>query len=64
MLYDEQHVFVNGESFRASGRDARLMRSLADTRQLSAVDRAKLSPAARQLVNEWLEEGWLWPSSI
>ena len=64
MLYDEQHVFVNGESFRAAGRDARLMRSLADTRQLCAVDRAKLSPAARQLVNEWLEEGWLWPSSI
>jgi hypothetical protein len=40
------------------------MRSLADTRQLCAVDRAKLSPAAGQLVNEWLEEGWLWPSSI
>ena len=39
------------------------MRSLADTRQLSAVERAKLSPAAGQLVNEWLEEGWLWPTS-
>ena len=35
MLYDARHVFINGESFRAGGRDARLMRQLADRRRLA-----------------------------
>jgi hypothetical protein len=26
MMYDERHVFINGESLRAGGADARLMR--------------------------------------
>jgi 50S ribosomal protein L16 3-hydroxylase len=26
MMFDEQHIFINGESYRASGRDAQLMR--------------------------------------
>src|SRR6186713_838498 len=30
MMYDDRHVFINGDSFRAAGRDARLMRLLAD----------------------------------
>ena len=30
MAYDERQVFINGESFRAAGRDATLMRRLAD----------------------------------
>ncbi|MDB5752933.1 MAG: hypothetical protein JWP65_3354, partial [Ramlibacter sp.] len=30
MLHDSRHVFVNGESWRAGGRDATLMRRLAD----------------------------------
>ena len=36
MLYDERHVFINGESFRAAGRDATLARRLADRRRLDA----------------------------
>src|SRR5262249_34825668 len=36
MLYDERHVFINGESFRAGGRDATLLRRLADARGLDA----------------------------
>ena len=38
MMYDRQHVFINGESYRASGRDAALMRRLADSRELNAHD--------------------------
>ncbi len=30
MLYDARHVYLNGEAFAAGGRDARLMRQLAD----------------------------------
>ncbi|CAN6484224.1 unnamed protein product [Victoria cruziana] len=43
MMYDAAHVFINGESFRASGRDARLMRAFADARRLSAAEVAKLT---------------------
>jgi 50S ribosomal protein L16 3-hydroxylase len=59
MLYDDRHVFINGESFRASGKDAKLMRRLADTRQLASKDVDSLSPEARSLLNDWLQAGWL-----
>ncbi len=59
MLYDERHVFINGESFRAGGRDARLMRRLADERRLPGRDCEQLSAAARDLLDEWHQHGWL-----
>lgn len=63
MLVDTWHVFFNGEAYRAAGRDARLMRELADQRALSASSVAKLSPDARHLLDDWLEWGWLWPAN-
>ena len=59
MLWDDWHVFINGESFRAGGRDARLMRRLADARCLAARDLARLGPQARALLEEWAAAGWL-----
>ncbi len=59
MLYDAQHVFINGEAFRAGGRDACLMQQLADQRRLGASDLARLSAPARALVAQWLDAGWL-----
>ncbi|MBX3606850.1 MAG: cupin domain-containing protein [Piscinibacter sp.] len=59
MLYDERHVFVNGESFRAAGRDAALMRTLADRRALDAGALRQLSRGARALVDDWAAAGWL-----
>ena len=61
MLYDDRHVYINGESFRIGGRDARLMRQLADTRALPPSACAVLSPAARHVVQAWLDDGWLQP---
>ncbi len=61
MLYDGHHVFINGESYRAAGRDARLMRRLADRRHLSAAELAGASPAARDLLDAWCEDGWIRP---
>jgi len=58
MLYDEDHVFLNGESFRAGGRDATLMRRLADARRLDGAACRRLSPEARTLVERWIEAGW------
>jgi 50S ribosomal protein L16 3-hydroxylase len=59
MMYDAAHVFINGESFRAGGRDATLMRRLADDRQLGAREVARLGSNARALLGTWVEAGWV-----
>lgn len=59
MLYDDEHVFINGESFRAGGQDAMLMRQLADQRSLAASQWVRVSDEAKQLLAEWAEAGWL-----
>ena len=59
MAYDTRHLFINGESFVASGRDARLLRGLADTRRLTQAQRAGLSAGAAELLGEWIQAGWL-----
>ncbi|MBU1361571.1 MAG: cupin domain-containing protein [Gammaproteobacteria bacterium] len=59
MLYDARHIYINGESFRASGRDARLMRRLADERTLAGRDLEGASEDALALLSDWCEAGWL-----
>ena len=59
MMYGEHHVFINGESYRAKGADAKLMHILADDRGLSGSQLRKASPAAIELMTEWHGEGWL-----
>jgi 50S ribosomal protein L16 3-hydroxylase len=59
MMYDRAHVFINGESYRASGRDAALMRRLADGGALAAKDVARASDDARQLLASWQQAGWV-----
>ncbi len=58
MMYDERHVFINGESFNAAGRDARLMRDLADARRLTAAQCRRLSADAQAVVADWVAQGW------
>ena len=58
MLYDDAFVYLNGESFRAGGRDATLMRSFADGRRLAAATIGRLSAEARALLERWVEDGW------
>jgi 50S ribosomal protein L16 3-hydroxylase len=58
MLYDEDHVFVNGESYRAGGTDAKLMHRLADERCLAAADVRRLGRDAREVLARWAEAGW------
>ncbi|NBW79302.1 MAG: cupin domain-containing protein [Betaproteobacteria bacterium] len=59
MLYDDHHVFINGESFRTSGRDAVWVKHLADTRRLSTLQFLKLSPQAKGLLLNWMYAGWI-----
>jgi 50S ribosomal protein L16 3-hydroxylase len=58
MLYDEDHVFINGASFRTAGSDAKLMRRLADERRLVGAEVRRLGAEARELLARWAEAGW------
>jgi 50S ribosomal protein L16 3-hydroxylase len=58
MLYDEQHIFINGESFIASGLDAQLMQAMANARCLTAADVMRLSAPAQEILRQWCEDGW------
>jgi 50S ribosomal protein L16 3-hydroxylase len=59
MMYDERHIFINGESFRVAGKDARLLRELADERIVSALSWRSLGPDAKAALLEWACAGWL-----
>jgi 50S ribosomal protein L16 3-hydroxylase len=59
MMYDDRHVFLNGESFRASGPDARWMRQLADQRTLGPKQVAALSAQAREVLDDAVQAGWM-----
>ncbi len=64
MLYDRKHIFINGESFRVAGKDARLLRVLADDRALSAMALRSLSPDAKEALLDWAHAGWLHARSM
>ncbi|WP_218242851.1 cupin domain-containing protein [Comamonas fluminis] len=59
MMYDAKHIFINGESYLAGGRDATLMRKLADTKALSRKDLATASDDALELLSAWFDAGWV-----
>ena len=59
MMYDDHHVFINGESHRASGADAGSMRRLADQRSLSGEELRKAGASVLALLGDWHEAGWL-----
>jgi 50S ribosomal protein L16 3-hydroxylase len=59
MMYDARHVFINGESFRVGGRDATLLRHLADRRRLAPAEVSLLSAQAQATLDEWASAGWL-----
>ena len=59
MMFDAHHIFINGESFSASGRDAISMRALANARMLSGREVGRLSAQALTLLTSWCVAGWL-----
>ena len=59
MLYSAGFVFIEGYAFAAEGTDLALLASLADVRSLSGADADGLSELAREIVQDWLQEGWL-----
>ncbi len=59
MMYDSEHVFINGESYRAKGADASLMHRLANQRCLLARELRKAGASAIELLGDWHEAGWV-----
>ena len=59
MLYAAPFIFINGESFEARGKDAGFLKILADTRVLNGPALHRLSPAARTILMQWFQTGWL-----
>ena len=58
MMYDAEHIFINGESYRAAGADAKLMRELADVRVLSPKALSRASDEVLELLSVWCADGW------
>ena len=59
MMYDAKHVYLNGDSWKVAGKDAKLLRKLADARSLSAADLVAVSPALATALGQFIEQGWL-----
>jgi 50S ribosomal protein L16 3-hydroxylase len=59
MMYDDKHIFLNGESWRANGADASLMRHLADQRALTKDQLQNASQEAKDLLLNWCSLGWM-----
>ena len=59
MMYDSQHIFINGESFKVGGRDAIALRQLADDRVINGRKVKTLSADAKYALLDWASAGWL-----
>jgi 50S ribosomal protein L16 3-hydroxylase len=59
MMYDDKHLFINGESFQVGGRDAVVLRQLADDRGLTGQKFKILSADAKDALVDWANAGWL-----
>ena len=59
MLLDDQHVFINGESFKASGRDAVLLKQFANDRFIDSRLLTRASVGAKSMLETWLASGWI-----
>ncbi len=58
MMYDAKHVYLNGDSWKVAGKDAKLLRKLADARRLDAADLVAVSPELRGALGQFIEQGW------
>jgi 50S ribosomal protein L16 3-hydroxylase len=59
MMYDEKHVYLNGDSWKVAGKDAKLLHKLADARTLSAIEVGAASAQLQSAIGQFIEQGWL-----
>lgn len=61
MLYDADHLFINGESVpwvQLQAQDTPVLKAFANSRALARGQRAVLSAAARRTLDDWVQAGW------
>ncbi|HEY4072850.1 MAG TPA: cupin domain-containing protein [Herbaspirillum sp.] len=59
MLYRGRTIFINGESFDASGEDKTLLTALANARSLDGETLQRASADLRESLYVWFQDGWL-----
>lgn len=59
MLYRDNTIFINGESFGVDGVDKTLLAQLADTRRLNGDSLASASTDMQETLCLWYEDGWI-----
>jgi 50S ribosomal protein L16 3-hydroxylase len=59
MMYDEKHVYLNGDSWKVAGKDGKLLRKLADARSLSAIEVGAASAQLQSALGQFVKQGWL-----
>jgi 50S ribosomal protein L16 3-hydroxylase len=59
MLYTGQFAFINGESFRIRRSDQRLLRQLANNRQLAGFEVREAGKDVGEAFYQWYIDGWL-----
>ncbi|MEB0140257.1 MULTISPECIES: cupin domain-containing protein [unclassified Undibacterium] len=59
MLYRDEHVFINGESFAVDEHDQVILNRLANQRCLAGTDLLQASDDVMEAFCLWTEDGWL-----
>jgi 50S ribosomal protein L16 3-hydroxylase len=59
MIYDDDHAYLNGESWLMGGQDAVLLRRLADARCLTSVELRRAGKTLKAQLLQWVDDGWL-----
>jgi 50S ribosomal protein L16 3-hydroxylase len=59
MLHRGTHIFVNGESYAPTAADRKILRQLADHRQLAPAPVTNASADLLESLYQWYRDGWL-----
>jgi 50S ribosomal protein L16 3-hydroxylase len=59
MLHRRTHIFVNGESYAPTAADRKMLRQLADHRQLAPALLTNASTDLLESLYQWYRDGWL-----
>jgi 50S ribosomal protein L16 3-hydroxylase len=59
MLHRRTHIFVNGESYAPTAADRKMLRQLADHRQLAPALVTNASTDLLESLYQWYRDGWL-----
>ncbi|MGV3741375.1 MAG: JmjC domain-containing protein [Burkholderiaceae bacterium] len=59
MLYTGRYAFINGESFQVTSADQKMLRLMADDRELSAEQMRAAGKDIEEALYQWYRDGWM-----